>query len=287
MLPGSVSGLPGGVGGVVHGDPGGGDGGQGEGEEASDHRVSPARGVAVSAVAGVEEVTLGLAERRVARGIGADAGSGLGGALQQAAAVEVGRVAGVACPLGGDVAQPGADDPVGVGFGEPGIAQQRPRGQQHLVADLHAVSRQGEQPFGGEGLQHRFHILDLSCALALGQFRPGAAIGGVHTLGAGGGQPGEHLPRGGLLGGREMVVGALGAVGDGTLDAAGPFVVGQGESLLSPGPPGLVKGVRQQRQHPRPGGPAVAGAHVAQQDLDQVVIDVGACLLSWFGDGHP
>ena len=158
------------------------------------------RASAVSTVAGVEEVTFGLAERRVAGGIGADPGGGFGGGLQQAAAVEVGRVAGVARPVGGDVVQPGADDPVGVGFGEPGVAQQRPRGQQHLVADLHGVGRQGEQPFGGEGLQDRLHIPHLGRALAFGQFRPGGAIGGVQPVAAGGGQPGEDLPGRGLLG---------------------------------------------------------------------------------------
>ena len=231
----------------------------GEGEEAGDHCVPPARGAAVSAVAGVEEVTFGLAERRVARGIGADPGGGFGGGLQQAAAVEVGRVAGVACPFGCDVVQPGADDPVGVGFGQPGVAQQRPRGQQHLVADLHAVGRQGEQPFGGEGLQDRLHIAHLGWALAVGQFRPGGAVGGVHAVAAGGGQPGEDLPGRRLLAGGEMVVGALGAVGDGPFDAAGAFVVGQGERLPGPGPPGLVQGVRQQRQHSRAQRPRAGG----------------------------
>ena len=78
---------------LLHGDPGGGDGGQGEGEQAGDHCVPPARGAAAGAVAGVQEVTFGLAQRRVAGGVGADPGGGFGGGLQQAAAVEVGRVA--------------------------------------------------------------------------------------------------------------------------------------------------------------------------------------------------
>ena len=125
MLPDSVGGLLGSVGGVVHGDPGGGDSGQGEGEKSGDDRMPPARGPVVSAVTGVEEVTLGLAERRVAGGIGADPRGG----IEQAAAVQIGRVPGAACPFGGHVVQPGADDPVGVGFGQPRITQQRPRGQ--------------------------------------------------------------------------------------------------------------------------------------------------------------
>ena len=87
--------------------------------------------------------------------------------------------------------------------------------------------------------------------------------------------------------GGETVVGALGAVGDGPLDAAGPFIVGQGESVPGPAAPGLVQGVRQQRQHPRAGDPGLAGAHLGQQHLDQVVIDPGACLLGGLGDGHP
>ena len=210
------------------------EGGQGQGEQASDHCLPPADGPAVSMAAGVQEVTLGLAERRVAGGIGADPGGGVGGGLQQAAAVEVGRVAGVAGPLGGGGVQPGADDPVGVGVGEPGVPQQRPGGQQRLVAEFHGAGGEGEQPFGGEGLQHRLHILGLGGALAFGQLRPGGAVGGVHAVAAGGGQPQEHLPGRGLLGRGEAVVGALGAGGDGAFDAAGAFIVGQGDGL--PGP---------------------------------------------------
>ena len=272
---------------LCDGDPGGGDSDQGEGEQASDHCLPPADGPPVSVAAGAQEVTLGLAERRVAGGIGADPGRGVGRCGQQAAGVEVGPVAGLAGPLGGGGAQPGADDPVGVGVGQPGVAQQRPGGQERLVADLHGVGGQGEQPFGGEGLQHRLYVLGLGWAFAFGQLRPGGAVGGVHALGAGGGQPGEHLPGGGLLSGGQTLIGALGAGGDRAVDAAGAFIVGQGEHLPGPGPPRLVKGVRQQRQHPRAEGPGLAGAHLGQQDLDQVVIDAGVCLLGWFGDGHP
>ena len=94
-------------------------------------------------------------------------------------------------------------DPVGVGVGEPGVAQQWPGGQHRFVAEFHGAGGEGEQPFGGEGLQHRFHILGLGWALAFGQLRPGGAVGAVHAVAAGGGEPGEHLPGGGLLGGRE------------------------------------------------------------------------------------
>ena len=276
-----------GAGGVVDGDPGGGDGGQGQGQQASDHCLPPADGPPVSMATSVEEVTFGLAERWVAGGVSADPGGGVGRGLQQAAAVKVGPVAGLADPLGGGGAQPGADDPVGVGVSQPGVAQQRPGGQQRLVAEFHRAGRQGEQPFGGEGLQHRLHILGLSGALALGQLRPAGAIGGVHTLAAGGGQPHKDLPGGGLLTGRKTLIGALRAARDRALDAAGAFIVGQGDSLPGPGPPGLVEGVRQQRQHPRAGSPGLAGAHLGQQDIDQVVIDAGVRLLGWFGDRHP
>ena len=94
-----------------------------------DHGLPPAHDSPVSAVAGMEEVTFALAERRVTGRVGADPGGDVGGGLQQAAAVEVGRVAGVAGPLGCGVVQPGPGDPVGVGFGQPGVAQQRPGGQ--------------------------------------------------------------------------------------------------------------------------------------------------------------
>ena len=226
--------LTAGAGGVVDGDPGGGEGGQGQGEQASDHYLPPADGTPVSMAAGVQEVTLGLAERRVAGGIRADPGCGAGRGLQQAAAVKVGPVAGLAGPLGGSGMQPGADDPVGVGVSQPGVAQQRPGGQHRFVAELHGARGEGEQPFGGEGLQHRLHILGLGWALALGQLRPAGTVGGVHALGAGRGQPGEHLPGRALLGRGETVVDTLGAGSDGSVDAAGAFIVGEGDGL--PGP---------------------------------------------------
>src|SRR5689334_24983664 len=103
--------LPGRVRGVVHGDPRGGCGGQGEGEKSSDHDASPACGAAVCSLAGLEEVAFGRAEWRVTDRIGADSGGGFAGSLEQAATVEVGRVAGVARPLIASVVQPGADDP--------------------------------------------------------------------------------------------------------------------------------------------------------------------------------
>jgi hypothetical protein len=264
MLVAGAGGVARGGGGVVDGDPGGGEGGQGEGEQASDHRLPPADRPLMSIAAGVQEVTLGLAERRVAGRIGADPGGGAGRRGQQGAGVEVGPVMGVAGPFGGGGVQPGADDPVGVGVGQPGVAQQRPGGQQRFVADLDGARGESEQPLGGEGLQHRLHILGPGGGFAVGQLRPGGAVSGVHALGAGSGQPGEHLPGGGLLGGSQGVVGALGAGGDGAFDAAGAFIVGQGDSLPGPGPPGLVQGVRQQWQHPRARGPRRSGAHLGQ-----------------------
>ena len=95
------------------------------------------------------------------------------------------------------------------------------------MADLHSVGRQDEQSFGGKGLQDRLYIPGLGCAFAFGQFRPGRASGRVHTVAARG-QPREDLPRRGLLGGSEPIVGALCAVGDGAFDAAGALVVGEG-----------------------------------------------------------
>jgi len=92
----------------------------------------------------VQEVAFGLAERWVASGVGSDPGGGFGGGRQQAAGVEVGRVAGVAFPVGRGGVQPGAHDPVGVGVGQPGVAQQRPGSQQHLVAELDGVGGEGE-----------------------------------------------------------------------------------------------------------------------------------------------
>src|SRR5258707_679556 len=76
--------------------------------------------VPVRMVAGGQEVAFGVAERRVAAGLGAGPGRDVRGGLQQAAAVEVGGVVGVVGPLSSGVVQPGADDPVGVSVGEPG-----------------------------------------------------------------------------------------------------------------------------------------------------------------------
>ena len=241
----------------------------------------------MSSLAGVQEVTFGLAERRVASGISADPGGGAGRCRQEAATVEVGPVAGVAGPLGGRSVQPGADDPVRVGVGQPSVAQQRPGGQQRLVAEFHRAGREGEQPVGGEAFQHLLHILDLGWAPAHGQLRPGGAVRVVHALGAGSGQPGEDLPGGGLLTGRKTVVGALRAARDRAFDTAGARIVGQGDSLPGPAAPGLVQGVRQQRQHPRARRRGLAVAHLGQQQVGQVSVNLGAGFLGWFGDGHP
>ena len=234
--------------------PGGEDGPSGDGCQADDQRheecqqaLAAACLPLVRAGAAVQEAAVDLAEGGVAGGVGVDPGRGFGGGLQDGTGVQVGRVAGAAVPVGGGVVQPGADDPVGVGVGEPGVAQQRPGGQQRLVADLDGSGGQGEQPFGGEGFQDRLHVPGSGCAGALGQFRPGGAVGDIRSVAAGGGQPQEDLPGGGLLAGRQAVVGAVGAASYGAVDAAGAFVIGQGECLACPAPPGLVQGVRQQR----------------------------------------
>ena len=120
-----------------------------------------------------------------------------------------------------------------------------------------------------------------------GQVGAGGAVGGVDAVGAGGGQPGEHLPGGGLLGGGERVVGALGAGGDGAFDAAGALVVGEGDRVPGPVPPGLVQGVGQQRQRPGAGGPGLAVGDLGQQHGDQVVVDLRAGFLGRLGDRHP
>ena len=252
---------------------------------------------AVSAFASAQEVTFSLVERRVAGGVGADPSGGACGGRQQAAAVEVGRVARAACPLCCDVVQSGPDDPVGVSFSQPGVAQQRPGGQQHLVADLHGAGRKSEQPLGGESLQHRLHIAYLGGALTFGQFRPRRPIGGVHTVAAGGGQAHEDLPGRSLLVGGEVAVGALGAVGDGPFDAAGPFIVGEDEHVSAAAAPGLIQSVRQQRQHACAGDRPktvdvgrrcqLATAHLPQEDVRQGVVDTGTRLLGRLDNGHP
>ena len=154
------------------------------------------------------------------------------------------------------------------------------------MTDFHGAGREGEQPFSGEGLQDCLCFLRLGWVLAGHQLGPGGAAGGVHAIGGGSGQPGEDLPCRGLLGGGETVVGALGAVGDGAFDAAGPFVVSQAENVSGAAAPGLVKGMRQQRQYPG-AGRRLAAAHLSQEHVDQVIIDARTCALGWFGDGHP
>src|SRR5262249_5891354 len=99
-----------------------GNGGGQQNDQDAGERPPPASPTGGRTLAGIEEVTFGLAERQIAGRVGGGPGRGSGGGLQQAAAVEVRRVAGLAFPFGGDVVQPGADDPVGVGFGQPGVA---------------------------------------------------------------------------------------------------------------------------------------------------------------------
>ena len=108
------------------------------------------------------------------------------------------------------------------------------------MAEFHGAGGEGEQPLSGEGLQYRLHVPGLGGVLAVGQFGPGGAVGVVRAVAAGGGKPQEHLAGRGLPGRGEAVVGALGAGGDGAFDAAGAFIVGQGDGLPGAGPPSLV-----------------------------------------------
>ena len=96
------------------------------------------------------------------------------------------------------------------------------------MADLYRVRCQGEQPFGGEGLQDCFHIPDLGWVFAFGQFRPGGPVRRVNSVADSGGQPCEHLPGRSLLAWREMVVGALRAVCYCPFDTASSLIVGEG-----------------------------------------------------------
>jgi hypothetical protein len=155
------------------------------------------------------------------------------------------------------------------------------------VAEFDGAGGEGEQPFGGESLQHRFHVLGLGRALALGQLGPGGAVCGVGAFGAGRRKAGEDLPGRGLLGQGEVFVGALGAGGDRSCDATGPLVVGECDSCLGPAPPGLVQGVREQRQRSRPGGSRLAVTHLGEQDADQVFVHLRAGLLGRLGDRDP
>ena len=54
--------------------------------------------------------------------------------------------------------QPGPDDPVAVGLGEPCVAQQGPRGEQHFMAYLYGPGGEGEEPLGGESLEDRLYV---------------------------------------------------------------------------------------------------------------------------------
>ena len=94
---------------------------------------------------------------------------------------------------------------------------------------------------GGERLQDRLNVLNLSRGLACDQVGPCHAGCRVDTVRGGGGQSGKHVPGGGLLRRGESVVGALCAVGDGAFDAAGSFVVGEGEGVSGAVSPGLVE----------------------------------------------
>ena len=197
---------------------------------------------AAGAAAGLQEVSFDLAQGIVPP-VGADPGGGLLRGGQAAAAVQVGRVAGGVDPLLGGAGQASPDSAVGAGFGQPDVAEQRPGGEQSLVANLDRVGGQGKEPLGGERLQDHFHVRRLSLVPPCGQVGAGDPGGRVHAVAGHGGQAEEHLAGDVLLRGGEPVVGALRADGDGTLDAAGPLVVGQRQILAGSAAPGLVERV--------------------------------------------
>ncbi len=206
------------------------------------------------------------AERRVAGGVGADPGGGFVGGIEQAAAVKVGGIAGVAVHSAGVLCSRVRT----IRSAWVSASQVSRSSGQAVSSASWLISTLSAARVSSRSAAKASSTASTSCglggALALGQFGPGRAVGAVYAVAAGGGQPDEHLPGGGLLAGRQTVVGALRAGGDGPFDAAGSLVVGQGESVPGPRPPGLVKGVRQQRQHARAGRPRLTGATLAQQD---------------------
>ena len=219
--------------------------------------------------------------------VGPDPGGGSGGGREQAAVVEVGRVAGVARPFGRGVVQPGAVDPVGVRLDQPRVTEQRPGAQQHLVTDLDGVGGEGEQAFGGEGLDHGRHVPRLRGVLGRGQFGSCRPVGTVSPVAAGGGQPGEDLPGADPLGGGQGVIGTLRAVGDGTFDAAHPFVVGEGKGVAGPVRQAWSRACDSSGSTPAPQAGGWPARQLPQQRLHQRVIDAGTRRRGLLGDGHP
>ncbi len=248
------------------------------------------------AVTFAQEVLLGGGERGVAGRIGGGAGGHAGGGLEQAPAIQERWVFAVACPFGGGGGQPSADDPVGAGFGEPGVAQQRPGSQQHLMADLSAVRADGQQPLGHERVGHRLHLPFLVPCHAAGELRHGDPGGSVDPVAAGRRHVQEQDPCNLALTQGEPVVGSLRARRDSGFDPPGPLVVGHGQGTSAAVPPGLVQSVGEQRQDCGLGGApgrrvagwrVADGGDLAHQGVHEVGVDAGAGLAGGPGDHHP
>jgi hypothetical protein len=119
--------------------------------------------------------------------------------------------------------------------GQPG-----PAGDQHLVGQLDRVTVQGDQPGGGEALQHVPRV-----GPQLGPGRRAARVGGAV---AGGDEPQQDAAGGTGLLRREAAVDLLGTRGDRPAYATGLLVRGQRESAAAATAPGLQQGVREHRQ---------------------------------------
>jgi len=131
-----------------------------------------------------------------------------------------------------------------VPVGQPGVAQQRPGGEQDLMADLGPVTRQGNDPLPSEGVQD---CLDVAGVLACGERGPGGGDRRGGTVAAGRGELEEDVPGDVLLVFGERAVGTLGQPHRSRVDPGGLVVVGQGEDVSRVDVPRLREHAGQQR----------------------------------------
>ncbi|OKI06205.1 hypothetical protein A6A06_37505 [Streptomyces sp. CB02923] len=145
--------------------------------------------------------------------------------------------------------------------------QARPRGDQCLVGKVDTVVVQRDQPGVGESLKHGVRDPGGSYTGVGGGVSIGIGIG--VGLGIGGGEFGPVDGAAGVGGGSlargnqaqqdaagcfgvargELGVESFGGLGDGTVDAAGPFVPLQGQGPAAASAPGLQQRVRDQWQY--------------------------------------
>ena len=226
-------------------------------------------------LAGVQEVTGGGGQAGVTLGIRLPQRGGLLGGGEAGALVQVRRVAVVAVPFGGVLAQRLVDQQ-GRAIGVDPEAKLWPGADQGLMGELDGVRVHRQQAGFDEPVEH------LTGLAVLGGFPPGQQLvqrhdpAGVVPAVAESDQAGEHLAGDGTCAQVQLFERGIGGAGQRPMDSAGRAVTGHGQHPPFAVLPGDQQGVRQQRQHPHLGDAPVGtvgldglGAQVLQDEVDQ------------------